>query len=89
MITLFQDLVLGFILVVWFMEGVLKNVPELERKDTIGQCGHQVAFALAILAFIFRAMFHKEEKTKDEKGLSIPAAAPTDVEMEQGLWQSD
>jgi hypothetical protein len=66
LITPFQDLVLGFILVVWFMEGVLKNVPELERKDTIGQCGHQVAFALAILAFISRAMFHKEEKTKDE-----------------------
>jgi len=63
------------------MEDALKIFPSW----TIGQCGPQAAFALAILAFIFRAMFHKEEKAKDEKGPSIPAATPTDVEMEQGV----
>jgi hypothetical protein len=52
----------GFIFVVWFMEDAIKHIPETEHRDTIGQWGPQVGFAVALMAWLMRKLLCKVVK---------------------------
>lgn len=52
----------GFIIVVWSMEDAIKYIPETEHRDTIGQWGPQVGFAVALMAWLMRKLLSKVAK---------------------------
>lgn len=60
-----------FIFVVWFCENALKHLPGTEKKDTIGQWGPLVAFALAVIGLLLRWTVGKLHLNGEEKSSVI------------------